>query len=104
MQKTLWSSEAMGTTDSRWRMKKSLGGWQSLEVLRPCALFSCGLQWALRSPGSSPMDHLMEGPPWGGSSFTLSGKQQLAARPSLACPLGAIELQKRELYRQEGHR
>lgn len=99
MQKPLWSSEAVGTTDSRWRIK------ESLEVLRPCALFSCGLQWALRSPGSSPIDdHLMECPPRGGSSFTLSGKQQLAARPSLACPLGAIELQQRELYRQEGHR
>lgn len=57
MRKTLWSSEAMGTAGSRWRIKESLGGWQSLEVLRPCALFSCGLQWVLRSPGSSPIDH-----------------------------------------------
>lgn len=34
----------------------------------------------------------------------LSSKQQLAACPSFTCPLGAIELQHRVLYRQEGHR
>lgn len=44
----------------------------------------------------------MDRPPWGSYSFTLSGKQQLVACPSFACPLGAIELQQRELYWREG--
>lgn len=96
---------------SMWRMKGRLGSWESPEVLRPFKVFMpcsnvacsgrCGVPTAASSLtlsserasslGKVPVSHL-------------PSKQQLAARPSFTCPLGAIELQRRELYRQGGHR